>query len=438
MTKKCLLILLDGLGDRSYEQFDHQTPLQAAHTPVLDRLASIGANGLYHAAAIGQALPSENAHFSMFGYDLDDFPGRGALEALGGGIPIRPRDVAILAHFASMTEENGHLMLNKGKPVAEEIEATALFEAVGNYNSHGVNIHFQRTHGLYGILTLRGQVAPFITDTDPFIDGQLLCEPLPWVSHQTDTAAVIAAKALKAYLTWVWNVLKEHPVNRQRQYDRLPVLNGIVTQRAGQLKRVPPFLDRWGLRGLSMASGIVYKGLAAYVGLGFERVKDTEQAGEDMAERLRKAHAALKEVDFIHVHTKTPDEAAHTKDPMAKKKVIELLDHGIGQAIEPILKDPENLVIVTADHSTPSSGPLIHSGEPVPMLFIGKGVRRDGVESFDEIAAAGGALGTVRGKELMYLILNYLDRAKLHGVMDTPEDQPYWPGNYKPFNFSAA
>jgi 2,3-bisphosphoglycerate-independent phosphoglycerate mutase len=55
------------------------------------------------------------------------------------------------------------------------------------------------------------------------------------------------------------------------------------------------------------------------------------------------------------------------------------------------------------------------------------------VRLFDEINAAQGALGTVRERELMYLILNHLDRAKLKGLMDTPVDQPFWPGDYDPF-----
>ena len=97
------------------------------------------------------------------------------------------------------------------------------------------------------------------------------------------------------------------------------------------------------------------------------------------------------------------------------------------------MDDPELLIIVTADHSTPSAGPLIHSGEPVPLTFFGQGVRRDNVRRFDEISTAAGALGCVRGKELMYLILNHLDRSKLQGIMDTPIDQPFWPGNYEPF-----
>ena len=60
------------------------------------------------------------------------------------------------------------------------------------------------------------------------------------------------------------------------------------------------------------------------------------------------------------------------------------------------------------------------------------------MRTFDEISAAGGVLGPVRGRELMYLILNHLDRAKLRGLMDTPVDQPYWPGRYAPFRVESA
>jgi 2,3-bisphosphoglycerate-independent phosphoglycerate mutase len=77
---------------------------------------------------------------------------------------------------------------------------------------------------------------------------------------------------------------------------------------------------------------------------------------------------------------------------------------------------------------------MIHSGGPVPLLFHGTGVRRDQVDRFDEVAVAGGALSLVRGQELLYLILDSLDRAKLQGLMDTPEDQPYWPGDCQPFS----
>ena len=173
--------------------------------------------------------------------------------------------------------------------------------------------------------------------------------------------------------------------------------------------------------------------IGAYLGLDVQRVEDTGDPATDIAERLSIASQELSAYDLIHVHTKAPDEAAHAKNPLAKKAVLEALDAGIGQKVKQVCSHPDVLVVVTADHSTPSSGSLIHSGEPVPLLMWGTGVRRDSVRSFDEISAAAGALGTVRGAELMYLILNHLDRVKLQGIMDTPVDQPYFPGDYEQF-----
>jgi 2,3-bisphosphoglycerate-independent phosphoglycerate mutase len=433
MSKKCVLILLDGLGDRSYAELAHRTPLQAARTPFMDKIAASGANGLYHAGLLGQALPSENAHFAMFGYGADEFPGRGALEALGAGIDLTADDVAVLAHFAGLREENGCLFLVNGKPKASPDEVKLLIEAAGEYSRDGVKIRFVHTEGLGGILILRGKAAPFITDTDPFIHGFQLVDLKPWSDHKNDTAAQNTVRVLKTYLLNIYHTLKKHPLNDARLQRGLEPINGMVTQRAGKLKPVVPFKDRFGMRGLSIASGIVYQGLSAFIGLDFRKVSDTKDPGKDMAQRLSMACKALDDYDFIHIHTKAPDEAAHTKDPLAKKKAIESLDRGIGMAVDPLLNNPEVLIILAADHSTPSSGPLIHSGEPVPLTFCGPGIRRDGVRRFDEINAAQGALGTVRGEELIYLILNHIDRAKLKGLMDTPVDQPFWPGNYDPF-----
>lgn len=434
MPKKCVLILLDGLGDRSYGQLALQTPLQAAYTPFMDKIAAAGANGLYHAGVLGQALPSENAHFAMFGYEAPEFPGRGALEALGSGIDIASDDVAVLAHFASLREENDCLLLVKNKPKASHTEVNLLIKAAADeYSQDGVNIRFEPTQGLRGILVLRGKVAPFVTDTDPITDGLKVIDLKPWSDYKNDPAVQNTARVLKTYLQKIYQRLKKLPLNDTRLQKGLEPINGMVTQRAGQLKPVTSFKERYGLRGLSMASGIVYHGLSAFIGLDFEKVNDTNDPGKDIAERLSMAGNALDNYDFIHVHTKTPDEASHTKDPLAKKKVIESLDRGIGAAIGPLMDNPDVLIILTADHSTPSSGPLIHSGEPVPLAFCGQGVRRDFVRQFDEINTARGALGTVRGKELLYLVLNHLDRAKLRGLMDTPVDQPFWPGDYEPF-----
>jgi len=160
------------------------------------------------------------------------------------------------------------------------------------------------------------------------------------------------------------------------------------------------------------------------------KVKDTGNIEEDFRYRLRLAKDA-NDYDFVHVHTKMPDEAGHTKNPRHKKDVIEAIDRAMSVACE-IIKDSEVLLVVTSDHSTASSGSMIHTGETVPLTMVGKYVRKDDIGEFNEIDCPRGGLGIVRGKELMCLILNFLDRAKMQGIMDTPVDQPYYPGHYKP------
>jgi 2,3-bisphosphoglycerate-independent phosphoglycerate mutase len=159
-------------------------------------------------------------------------------------------------------------------------------------------------------------------------------------------------------------------------------------------------------------------------------VEAAPEPGHDLLDRLKLANAA-RDYDFIYVHTKAPDEAAHTKAPRVKKRVIEELDQAFAYALEEIVPDEDTLLVVTSDHSTNSDGRMIHSGETVPLLMVGKYTRRDTVKRFDEVRCAPGALGLVRGKELMYLILSLLDRGKLDGLMDSPVDQPFSPGRYK-------
>lgn len=437
MARKCILLLLDGLGDRAFPEFDHRTPLQAAHTPTLDAIARRGANGLYHASRPGEALPSENAHFAIFGYDLKDFPGRGALEALGAGIPLAATDIAFLAHLVEVREEDGQLILHRDIPDIGLSEAEELARDIGSFQTGDFSIEFSPTDGLFGLLILRGPGVIHVTDTNHMTEGRALPEVEPWEDCPEPDQARQTARALKDYLVWAHTRLESHPVNRRRRELGQGQVNFLVTQRPGRMQTVVPMQKRYGLRTLSIASGMVYWGLGRYLGLDVHKVNDSQDPGTDLAERLSLARDALADYDFIHVHTKAPDQAAHTKSPWRKLEVIEALDRGIAEGIDRLLDDPDLLLIVTADHSTPSGGPLIHSGEPVPLVFCGEGVRRDEVRRFHEIAAATGALGPVRGRELIYLILNALDRAKLAGIMDTPVDQPYWPGHYRPFRLPA-
>lgn len=427
---RCILVILDGIGDRGQDCFDGKTPLYAAYTPHLDHLASMGMNGLYHTLMQGVPMSSETAHFMIFGYDMQDFPGRGYIEAIGKGIDMEDDHVAILCHLCCVENREGHLYLKWGRPEIDSGGAKELMKEVESYASDGIKIELSHSKGIDGFLILKGDVTDYITDSDPIYEGKPVLKVLPAKQNKDFSSSEKTADALNAYLVWCHRKLTEHPVNRQRISGNHMPVNAVVTQRAGRKRSLTSFRKKYGLRGLSISSGAIYWGLCSELGMDVVKVSDTGNVEGDLKYRLRYAKDA-KEYDFIHVHTKMPDEAGHTKNPWYKKEVIEAVDRAMAVAVHEIMPDKDVLLVVTADHSTASSGIMIHTGESVPLTMVGKYVRRDEVGHFNEIACAKGALSILKGKELMHLILNFLDRAKMQGLMDTPVDQPYYPGDYE-------
>ena len=425
---RCILVILDGLGDRAHTVLNGQTPLQAAYTPHLDYLAKIGMNGLYHSFLQGVPLSSEIAHFLIFGYDLEEFPGRGYIEALGSGVAIDENEIVLLCHFCSVMEKDKKLILIKECIAVTESERSILTEAISPYTTEDIGIEFLSAETAEGFLVLSGKASPAITDSNPIYEGRpLICvQPI-----DASLEARKTARGLNEYLRWVYQGLCAHPLNVDRQKNNLLPINFLATQRAGRKRSLVPFFEKCGLNGLSISSGPLYWGLCQELGIDIVKVREDGNPERDLRERLRLADDGIKEYDFVHVHTKAADEAAHTKDPLNKKEVIEALDRAMAFAVQEIVPDPEILLVVTADHATASVGTMIHTGETVPLTMVGKYPRRDEVTAFNEIACARGGLGVVRGKELMYLILNFLDRAKMKGLMDTPVDQPYSPGHYQ-------
>lgn len=75
----------------------------------------------------------------------------------------------------------------------------------------------------------------------------------------------------------------------------------------------------------------MYWGLVSFVGMDWQKVPDSPDPGHDLAERLRLAKSRAEDYEFIHVHSKAPDVAGHSKDPSNKVAAIESLDPGSGQ-----------------------------------------------------------------------------------------------------------
>lgn len=434
---KIILVLLDGLGDRAYEVLQYRTPLQAAKTPNLDRLAQLGSNGLYHAALLGQCFPSETAHFLMFGYPWEKFPGRGLLEAVGKGVSFDDSDVLFMAHLCSGTWRDQIPVLTVGRKGLEQSPwgLEELYGAIGPCDIDGIGFRLQQTRPNDGILIATGPVSPWVSDSDPMVEGRGLAQIHPLTENPEPERAEQTAAALNTYLTHCHKILRDHPINQGRRDRGIPMAEFLVSLRPG--RRVPqePFEQRWGLRGMLIASGAVFAGLAHELGLDFVRAKDSSDPGRDLRWRIQ---LALEDPahDFIHIHTKAADEAAHSGDPMRKTAVIADLDGGLEELVHHVEQGEDLLVAIASDHSTPSVSALIHSGEPVPLTLAGPKVRRDNVSSFDEMSAAAGCLGLLRGKELLLTLLNYADRSVLMGHHLGPTSRWYYPMDYKPFRLT--
>src|SRR5688572_2723563 len=103
MVEKIVLLICDGLGDRPIEELGSLTPLEAAHTPHLDRLARESECGVMYPLGRGWVPGSDVAHLAILGYEPREYyAGRGTIEAAGLGIALHPGDVALRGNFATV------------------------------------------------------------------------------------------------------------------------------------------------------------------------------------------------------------------------------------------------------------------------------------------------------------------------------------------------
>ena len=104
MNKKVILAVADGVGDRPCEILGGKTPLEYASTPNLDKLASMGPTGIMDVHGAGIPVGTDLGHMILFGYGLEDYPGRGPIEAFGREIELQAGDVAFRSNFATVNE----------------------------------------------------------------------------------------------------------------------------------------------------------------------------------------------------------------------------------------------------------------------------------------------------------------------------------------------
>src|SRR5918996_1693066 len=108
MWMKYVILLGDGMSDWPVAELGDQTPLQAADTPNMDRLARLGKTGQAHTIPEGMSTGSDVAALTILGYDARHlYTGRSPLEAASIGIQLQPTDVALRCNLVVLGEVDG-------------------------------------------------------------------------------------------------------------------------------------------------------------------------------------------------------------------------------------------------------------------------------------------------------------------------------------------
>lgn len=430
-----LLVILDGLGDRGCAELDGLTPCEAARTPQLDALVAAGVSGVHVPFGPGRATSSEHAHWSLFGFGGVRFPGRAALEALGVG--QQPPAATPLFHLALRAAQprDGALWLGaRARPKLDEEPCAQLFAALAGRRVDGIAFGILPLRTGEAVLVATGGHTADVSDSDALFDHlHPMMRPLPLAEAGDDARAARLAAALEQWLRDSRPILRAHPVNAARRAAGLPALDVAVTKWASWLDpALPSFAALTGLRGAAVTDTALYRGLARVLDMTLvDRAYDATDPAGDMRARLETAVELLDGHDFVHVHVKATDEAAHTKQPRFKRDIIEAIDAGL--AVLPQLA-ARAVVAVTGDHASPSTGALLHSGDPTPFAVAAPGLRPDAVTAFGERAALAGEAGRLRADDVLPYLAGLANRpfflghrpgpVRCHALPASPEPMP--------------
>jgi 2,3-bisphosphoglycerate-independent phosphoglycerate mutase len=417
VPRPVLFVVLDGLGDDPVPDLDDRTPLEAAETPHLDRLARAGAQGLCTVVGEGIAPESDVAVMALLGYDPHgDHPGRGPVEAMGTGMELRDGDLAWRCNFATV-EDWPHLADRRAGRDLTEDEAAELADIVNReVELPDATFDLRATVGHRAALVIRDDHGPLVpvSNTDPAYERRgpvgVALEDFEMVLNEArpveDTQQQRAERAAELTNLWsrrVFEVLESSEVNaRRREHGRLPA--NVVLVRDGGTKptELEPIGSRFDRSFACFVEMPVEAGISQLVGM---REIDVPSGGDDHERYTAWAEQAIRSCqdnDVLYIHIKGPDVPAHDGDWARKRDIIGTIDDAFFGRLAGELVDDVTL-LVTADHAT-SSLRAAHTDDPVPYLVHGP-VETDETASFGEREAARGSLPHRQGPELMPFVV---------------------------------
>ena len=409
-----IYVLLDGVGDLPHPDLDGKTPLEAAKTPTLDKIASNGVIGEVISVGKGIAPESDIAVFNMLGYKFDhaDYAGRGVIEAIGVGIDFKNGDLALRGNFSTLNEEGVITDRRAGRQIAKEDAdgiAKELEEKV-KFSDPDAKIVVAPTIGhrvTIRIRTLSQKLSSRITNTDPAysnIGGMGVAKAVgdfskieKCVPLDDTESSKFTAKLVNEFSEQAIQIMRESEINKKRKEQNKKQLSCILLRDAGnKYPDVQLINEKHEMQFSCIVDMPVEVGISKVL-----KMKAFEAGGlTDYEEKAKVAAKAMETQNAIYVHLKGPDEFGHDGDATGKMKNIEEIDQRFFKTLVENIDSSKVAIIISADHSTPC---IIkgHSDDPVPLVVSADFIKNDGTTRMTENQAKKGSIGLLQGAEVI-------------------------------------
>jgi 2,3-bisphosphoglycerate-independent phosphoglycerate mutase len=414
---KYVVIIADGAADRPIPELGGLTPFEAARTPHLDRLATMGRMGAAVTTPPGFEAGSDVCSMDLLGYDPAVYhTGRAPLEAAALGIELGPADWVFRLNFVTVGEDgtpDAGLMLDHSAGALTSKEARELAAGLSEHWRRVLPEESRRFELVPGVSYRnilvdrgRGQSRASNAHPLPLAGGTGIYEGLttvppheiprkPWREFlpRGEGAATInrLMDEARAYLPG-------HAVNQARLTLGKRPANAAWIWGQGTRPRMPRFEERFGLRGAMITAVDLLAGIAAL--MGWERVACpgiTSYHDTDYAMQGRVTCEAVERHDIVCCHVESPDEASHQGDWKTKVAGIEAIDAHVAGPVLDFLRTRHSQgwrMLVLPDHFTLVSTRR-HDATPVPWVIAGSDIRAKGPRMprrFTERAAAAGGV----------------------------------------------
>ena len=316
---KYIVILGDGMAGEPLAALNGKTTLDAAATPTMDALASMGKLGLAKMVPDGMKPGSDVANLAVLGYDpLRYYSGRSPLEALSIGVAMDTTDVILRCNLVTLSEDEPYeqkTIIDHSSGEISSKDADILMDAIREAFNNETFQFYSGTSYRHITIWKNGKVLDFEPPHDHL--GEVCGSYLP------------AQPDFRRMMEKSFDILNNHPLNLKRAAEGQNKANSLWFWGAGTKPSVSNFREKTGLKGAMISAVDLLKGIA--VGAGMEVIHVEGATGSLHTNYEGKANAAVKTLledgnDFVYVHVEAPDEMGHQGSMEHKIQAIENLD----------------------------------------------------------------------------------------------------------------